>query len=704
MIRGISEDILRRVYDFSEMTNEELRCKFFQKLQECIDLCNNTNEIMEWIKNEGLGNEVNELLGTWLEDGTLEKLINIDILNKKVDNDAFNNEVENIRTDINEKAEELTNEINKKVDSETYESEVNNINSQLDNMAKNINKNIIFANEYIDIGNGNDDSVLLNSLITSLNGRSCDIVFDSSKTYYFANTVFIPYNIGLDFGNAYVCPKDGGTLINGFMFYLNANANNGQIVGFSKGYTPIIKNIYFKNPDNVENVNVFYSLSKHTIDNILIENKKFKTFYKRDKGTSESSLAYNDMIILNKIKTIDNNLDKDENFIEILWLGDSLRITDSDLHQEKLYIEQCSGGVLENILNAHTTINKCNAMTLTNFHNENSSIIIKNSSVSINDSIIYFRYESFKKGRIPLSIIKDNNQYFSNNNKHCSLNNVLIGYDVNMTQLPIDYTSTWFDAHINCKCIINGFYRISNFNGESGTRVYSCPSISFDGTNVLNDFSAYPCNAIHSIILANKIIDSISSFNSGDYGTMYMGSTGASKWKEASGTYYYFIVYLWGNKNNMMKSYYASGEMSITVTNGSACPLIGNKNAGDWLCGTIRLYRGMSSNTYTHYVDIPISSFESITDLGYYVSTGDKWKTRVGGAIDDTNGQNNYSTMTLSSEGNSIVYGTAVPSFGTWKKGDKIINSNPTAGGYEGWVCINAGTPGTWKGYGLIQA
>ena len=60
--------------------------------------------------------------------------------------------------------------------------------------------------------------------------------------------------------------------------------------------------------------------------------------------------------------------------------------------------------------------------------------------------------------------------------------------------------------------------------------------------------------------------------------------------------------------------------------------------------------------------------------------------------------------MTISSEGNSIVYGTTIPTFGTWKKGDKIINSNPTAGGYEGWVCINAGTPGTWKGYGLIQA
>nr|DAP03387.1 MAG TPA: hypothetical protein [Caudoviricetes sp.] len=635
---------------------------------------------------------------------TEEDIFDLQDINKAYDSiDKAYKEVIDFKNEI-PKTNATAEVIDARGGKETLGERLNEFDEQLEHMAKNINKNIIFANEHIDIGNGNDDSVLLNSLITSLNGKSCDIVFDSSKTYYFANTVFIPYNVGLDFGNAYVSPKEGGTLVNGFMFYLNANASNGQLVGFSKGYTPIIKNIYFTNPDNVENVNVFYSLSKHTIDNILIENSKFKTFYKRDKGTSESSYAYNDMIILNKIKTINNNKYKDENFIEILWLGDSLRISDSDLHQEKLYIEQCSGGVLENILNAHTTINKCNAMTLTNFHNEDSSIIIKNSSVSLNDSIIFFRYEGFKNGRIPLSIIKDNNQYFSNNNKHCSINNVLIAYDVNMSQLPNDYTSTWFDARINCKCTINGFYRISNFNGESGTRVYSCPSISFDGVNVLNDFSDYPSNAIHSIILGNKIIDSISSFNSGDYGSMYMGSTGASKWKEASGTYYYFIVYLWGNKNNMMKSYYASGELSISVTYGGACPLIGNKRLGDSLCGTVRLYRGTSPNTYTHYVDIPITSFESITDLGFYVSTGDRWNTRVSGTKDDTNSQSNYSTMTLSSEGNSIIYGTAIPTHGTWKKGDKIINSNPTAGGYEGWVCINAGTPGTWKGYGLIQA
>lgn len=100
MIRGITEDILKRVYDFSEMTNEELRCKFFQKLEECIDLCNNTNDIYEWIKNEGLEKEVKDLMTIWLEDGTLENLINITILNKKLDKEVFDATIESINGQI----------------------------------------------------------------------------------------------------------------------------------------------------------------------------------------------------------------------------------------------------------------------------------------------------------------------------------------------------------------------------------------------------------------------------------------------------------------------------------------------------------------------------------------------------------------------------------------------------------------------------
>lgn len=76
MIKGIVEDILKRVYNFSEMTDEELRCKFFQKLEECIDLCNNSADILEWIKNEGVEDNVKETLNTWKDDGTLKEIIN----------------------------------------------------------------------------------------------------------------------------------------------------------------------------------------------------------------------------------------------------------------------------------------------------------------------------------------------------------------------------------------------------------------------------------------------------------------------------------------------------------------------------------------------------------------------------------------------------------------------------------------------------
>ena len=75
MIKGITDDILRKVYSFSEMTDEELRCKFFQKLEECIDLCNNTSDIVEWLKNGELKNIVMEILSQWKDDGTLYRII-----------------------------------------------------------------------------------------------------------------------------------------------------------------------------------------------------------------------------------------------------------------------------------------------------------------------------------------------------------------------------------------------------------------------------------------------------------------------------------------------------------------------------------------------------------------------------------------------------------------------------------------------------
>lgn len=44
----------------------------------------------------------------------------------------------------------------------------------------------------------------------------------------------------------------------------------------------------------------------------------------------------------------------------------------------------------------------------------------------------------------------------------------------------------------------------------------------------------------------------------------------------------------------------------------------------------------------------------------------------------------------------SVIWSTAVPTVGTWNKGDIVWNSSPSAASAPGWVCVMSGTPGTW--------
>ena len=47
--------------------------------------------------------------------------------------------------------------------------------------------------------------------------------------------------------------------------------------------------------------------------------------------------------------------------------------------------------------------------------------------------------------------------------------------------------------------------------------------------------------------------------------------------------------------------------------------------------------------------------------------------------------------------GQKRLWGPAAPTAGTFEVGDRMDNSAPAAGEASGWVCVTAGTPGTWK-------
>ena len=185
MIKGITEDTLKRVYGFSEMTNEELRCKFFQKLEECIDLCNNSSAILEWVKNEGLENEVIELLTTWKNDGTLENIINNELFNNlktEMINELIktNEKVTTIENNVNITVENAINEMNVKVD-----NSINDFQNKFNKLKDDVNEKLKVI-MYVK----NEDE-LINAIKTAKTTPTIIYIYNDITLN---NIVFIPNN------------------------------------------------------------------------------------------------------------------------------------------------------------------------------------------------------------------------------------------------------------------------------------------------------------------------------------------------------------------------------------------------------------------------------------------------------------------------------------------------------------------------------
>lgn len=59
--------------------------------------------------------------------------------------------------------------------------------------------------------------------------------------------------------------------------------------------------------------------------------------------------------------------------------------------------------------------------------------------------------------------------------------------------------------------------------------------------------------------------------------------------------------------------------------------------------------------------------------------------------------------ISVSPAAKATIEGTGLPTIGSFVQGDRCIFTNPVSSGYVGGVCVNGGTPGTWKNYGAIQ-
>ena len=105
------------VYTYDGLSMQELLCQFFTKINECIKVSNETIDLATWLVNEGLKIEVVNKLMLWLEDGTLENLINVNLFN------TLHTKIENINKQLTQienniivlNSDMTTSEINEKL-------------------------------------------------------------------------------------------------------------------------------------------------------------------------------------------------------------------------------------------------------------------------------------------------------------------------------------------------------------------------------------------------------------------------------------------------------------------------------------------------------------------------------------------------------------------------------------------------------------
>ena len=110
MIDKFMHGFLNSVYGYDDYTQLEINSKLIQKIDEVIDECNNAFEFIDWLKEQGVPDEVQNILFTWKEDGTLKNLSN----KKEIDNlrNEINNNINKLAYSIDTKINELKEMIN----------------------------------------------------------------------------------------------------------------------------------------------------------------------------------------------------------------------------------------------------------------------------------------------------------------------------------------------------------------------------------------------------------------------------------------------------------------------------------------------------------------------------------------------------------------------------------------------------------------
>lgn len=325
--------------------------------------------------------------------------------------------------------------------------------------------------------------------------------------------------------------------------------------------------------------------------------------------------------------------------------------------------------IVNTVINGNIYIGDSNVI-MNDLHLEFGNITIKNSELKINNGFIWKR-----PGIKPIII---------NGNANAELNNIIVNYNDGLDYqnddcIDLEIKSPLSNIHIN-NCFKNMMGEIISFKCFSGLKT-NIPSFN-ENCNI---------NSIQSIIRDRLATSSLPvKHRTGEYSilsTYYKDPN--NKWKISTGEYFYKAIQLFDSVR-LIGSINTINELSGTNTKGESAPYISMNGHAN---SNYRIYRGTSSGNYDKYSDVGIVK-NYLIDNGHIIN-GTKWNDRETGSIDTI--LNAYSYKANNDFNKTVtITATGIPTVGTWKKGDIIMNYNPSDTSPKGWICTADGTPGTW--------
>ncbi len=485
----------------------------------------------------------------------------------------------------------------------------------------------------------------------------------------------------------------GASLTGDFAMLVNSTDGSGWTTPFAAAPCNRIGNFKIKN-DNHATVTCrgIFVASGAEIFDIRADN-----LHQTIKTTSQ----YLDLLTIRRVAC--NYARGSDYQVEIANLGDALDVsqmifidsTGEGPEAYGIYIKGCLSGQLRNIIGGYHKVENSLSVLCTGWHNEAQDVAqltIENSSVIIDGAYLWVG----DVPRIKLLSTVDHQHTVSLRN---------VNFIVRHDEMPDSYDQYDLQTHPNYLVTVENSGKLATDRGNIAISDVGGMLVKDSGGSAISTWNNYSHLLSKRGVIGYREtpeLDHALDCGSGAVAAAINGleTNSTVTWGEASDTYYYNVQLIYDPVRMVgMDNSGSEGSLALTNEGDGALMTVGfgsrKQNA------ILRVYRGTTTDTYDKYVDIPLLATEHLYDDGTYVN-GYPWQARSAGTVD-----------TLFADPVSMKWAGALlemrgaasdPTAGTWKAADIIYAGAPAAEGKVGRICVTAGTPGTWKTWGAIDA